>query len=518
MNKFFVYIITMGCLLAMASCNKILDTKPDFAQPTQYYQTETQLNDALAGIYSVLASTSFYGDAYLAVLNTGNDESWYRSTTVVGPPVYTFNAGDANITSLWQNLYDGINMANALLENINKPQMDEKRRAEIKGEAFFLRGYYYFMLVQHWGDVPLKLSSTTLPSSEQYTLPRTPAKAVYAQVIADMAAADSTVDDISAIGFSGRVSKTTVEGILARVCLYMAGQPVNDVSKYADAVKWATKVVASRKHSLNPDYKQIFINECQNAYDTKEAMWEVEFLGNSTAATGGSNKAYGYLGIRVGVQCSNLDSGYCYGFLYGMGLLYKSFDANDLRRDWVLAPYNYSGDNKVPLSTTEYYKRYPGKWRREYEQLKPKVKNACGTNFPILRYADVLLMLAEAENEVNGPANALQYLDTVRTRAGLKAYIPTDAAVSSQANFRVAIQNERYKELAFECLRTMDLIRWGLLLTNTKNAAADVTLNASTSLKYGATAAANITARNILWPIPTYELSLNNNLTQNKGW
>jgi len=341
---------------------------------------------------------------------------------------------------------------------------------------------------------------------------------VYAQIINDMTAADSLVNDISTIGFSGRVSKTAVEGILARVCLYMAGQPVNDVSKYNDAIYWSKKVVDSKKHALNPSYSQIFINECQNLYDTKECIWEAEFFGNSSAATGGANGAYGSVGVFLGVPCTDLNIGYCYGFVYAMGLLYKSFDATDIRRDWVVAPYIYNGSNKAAVAATQYYSRYPGKWRREFEQLTPKIKATCGTNFPILRYADVLLMLAEAENEVNGPANALQYLDSVRARAAAPIYRSTDKAVNTKDNFRKAIQDERYKELAFECLRTMDLVRWGLLLTNTKAAAADIFLNASAGQQYGAKAGANITSRNVLWPIPTYELTLNNRLTQNPGW
>ncbi len=519
MKNIFICLITIGCLLSMTSCNKILDTHPtDFSTPDQYYKSEAELNIALAGVYSILASGPFYGSSYIVFLNSGNDENWYRSTNVIGPPVYTFTAGESSLAGLWKNLYKGINMANALLENINTPQMDSANRAAIKGEALFLRAYYYFILVQHWGDVPLKLTSTTAPDDIQYALARTPSKTVYAQIISDMTAADSLVDEISSIGFSGRVSKTAVEGILSRVCLYMAGQPVNDVSKYKDAVYWAKKVVDSKKHTLNPSYSQIFINECQNLYDTKECIWEAEFFGNSSAATGGANGAYGSVGIFLGVPCTDLNIGYCYGFVYAMGLLYKSFDATDNRRDWVVAPYIYSGTNKVAVATTQYYSRFPGKWRREYEQLTPKTKATCGTNFPILRYADVLLMLAEAENEVNGPTNALQYLNLVRTRAGLSAYLPTNNAVNTQDGFRKSIQDERYKELAYECLRTMDLVRWGLLLTNTKAAAADIVLNAAAGFQFGAKAGTNITARNVLWPIPTYELTLNNKLTQNPGW
>ncbi|MET0394959.1 MAG: RagB/SusD family nutrient uptake outer membrane protein, partial [Chitinophagaceae bacterium] len=454
--------------MALVSCSKILDTKPtDFSTPDQYYSTESQLNDALAGVYTGLSNKYLYNGSYLFILNTGNDESWYRSTTIAGPPVYTHDASNVDISGLWANLYDGINTANALLENINKPEMDSTARKVIKGEALFLRAYYYFLLVQHWGDVPLKLTSTTSPASNTFNLARTPAKQVYEQIIADMITAEGLVKEITDYGYTGRVTKSAVQGMLARVCLYMAGEPVKDATKYEQAAYWANKVITSGKHSLNPDYKQIFINEMQDKYDIKECIWESEFYGNETSASGGDTRTSGYVGIQVGVQCAILDSGYCYGTVMVHGLLYKSFDATDKRRDWEVAPYTYSGANKVAVASNQYYTRFPGKWRREYETLVPRAKNACGTNFPILRYADVLLMKAEAENEVNGPAAGLPYLNQVRARAGITQYVATDAAVNSKGNFLKTIQTERYKELAFEGLRTTDLMRWGLLITNT---------------------------------------------------
>lgn len=503
----------------MFSCNKILNTQPqDFSTPEQYYNSESQLNDALAGVYTTLSNKYLFQNVYPTLLNTGNDESYYRSTTIIGAPVYTQDASTIEISGLWQALYQGIRNANALLENIKKPAMDSTKRNVIKGEALFLRSYYYFLLVQHWGDVPLLLTSTKSPESIEYSVSRTLSKDIYTQIITDMTTAEGLVSDITTLGYGGRVSKSAVRGMLARVCLFNAGQPVNDVSKYADALIWAKKVYDSKLHSLNPDYSQIFVNYIQDKYDIKESIFESEFYGNATASTGGDTRTPGYTGIQVGVQCSNLDSGYCYGNLMAQGLLYKAYEATDKRRDWTIGNYTYSGVNKVNMVTSQYYGRFPAKFRRELELLKPKAKNANGTNFPILRYADVLLMLAEAENEMNGPLNALQYLNMVRSRAGATVYLTSNSDVNSQISFRKTVQDERYRELAFECLRNMDLVRWGLLITNTKAAGVDLTANAPSNQKYGANASNNITSRDLLWPVPIYDLSLNNKLTQNPGY
>ncbi len=515
-----IFLLTITALLGLAACNKILDTKPqDFASPAQYYSTESQLNDALAGVYSTLGSSAFYGDNYLYLLTTGNDETWYRVTPTPNIPLYTFDANDVQIARLWAALYSGINNVNQLLENIDKPRMDSTARNSIKGQALFLRAYYYFMLVQHWGDVPLKLKSTQTSSVQETNIARTPSRDVYSQIIADMTQAESLVPNISALGYNGRITKSAVRGLLARVCLYMAGQPVNDASKYTDAIRWARKIVDSGYHSLNPDYKQIFINQSADRYEIKETLWEVEFAGNSATS---SLFTYGLGGIRVGVPQTNIDSGYVYGYLQATGLWYKAYEPTDVRRDWCIANYTYSYPGGVParnaVASTNFYARYPAKWRREFETVLPRVKAYGPTNFPVIRYADVLLMLAEAENEVNGPANALAYVNAVRARAGASILLATDAAVSSKTSFRKTIQDERLRELNSECLRSMDLVRWGLLVANTKAAANDITTSAPTNLKFGAAAGNNITQRNVLWPIPTQEISLNRAMTQNPGY
>jgi hypothetical protein len=264
--KRIIFLSVILALITFSSCKKILDTKPkDFLSPLTYYQTEEQLNLALTGVYATLSSLSTYGNSMQAFMGLDADEGYFTRTG--GVQVYNVVPSDPMITNLWGTFYSGINKANMVLENINKPVMDEQKRGVIKGEALFLRAYFYFILVSNFGDVPLKLTSTTSPGEPP--LSRTPAKDVYNQILKDMTEAEGLVNPIDKIGFGGRVSKSAVQGILARVCLYMAGNPINDVSKYNDAKNWASKVINSGLHDLNPSYTQVFINYAQDKYYIK---------------------------------------------------------------------------------------------------------------------------------------------------------------------------------------------------------------------------------------------------------
>jgi hypothetical protein len=353
---------------------------------------------------------------------------------------------------------------------------------------------------------------------------------VYAQILKDMTEAETRVQTSTTIGNPSRISKTTVQGILARVCLHMAGYPLRDASKYADALAWAKKVQASGEHSLrttfdaaltNSAYSQIFINHARNVYDTKECMWEADFFGNYTdayreAGRVGNTNGIAFNGSNYG------DTGYSYGFINVTGRLYNLYQSGDTRRDWAIAPYYYSGNNRVVWpATTSVYNRNCGKWRRSYELQASGGKNQNYTpqNFPLLRYADVLLMLAEAENEVNGPTTvAHTALNLVRARAGASQYTGA-TVIGSQSAFRQVIQDERARELCFEGLRRQDLIRWGIFLPLMKATGAQfATDNPSGGVLYGVLGYNNVSERHLLLPIPAAEISVNNAMTQNPGW
>ncbi|NQX37485.1 Starch-binding associating with outer membrane [Pedobacter steynii] len=411
------YLLLLIIVTGSLSCKKFLDTQPtDTLSPDYYYATEAQMNNSLTGVYDIMGSENVYGNSIFTRLTAATDESYYqRSTQATGTQVLNFDSSDPDIRLLWQSLYQGIERANLVLANIKKPAMDETKRGVIEGEALFLRAYYHFLLVSNWGDVPMILKPTA--SIVSTDVARTPAREVYDQILSDMTKAEGLVKSIAEIGFGGRVSKSAVQGILARVNLYMAGYPLKDVSRYAEALSWAKKVVSGPAgHALNNDYKQIFINYAQDKYDTKESIWEVEFWGNRL---GNAYTEAGRVGNNNGILCTNEKEGYGYGFIGATPGLFKLYENGDLRRDWAIAPFRYNGATTTRINWTaaEIYQRNSGKFRREYELLE-KQKNYTPQNFPLLRYADVLLMLAEASNEVNGPGTeGIDAVNLLRKRA-----------------------------------------------------------------------------------------------------
>jgi hypothetical protein len=618
-----LYFLFFFFFIGMVSCKKVLDTAPTaFITPVNYYNTAADLQTALNGVYQELASSGLYAVAYSYDLTISTDESCTRATGVPTETNYNYDATDAVVTQMWQSLYFGIERANLLLDNINKPTMNETQRGVIKGQALFLRSYFYFLLASNYGDVPLILQPTG--SIQNVNVARTPIKAVYAQILTDMTTAETLLatQTATSLGYGGMVTQTAVDGVLARVCLTMAGYPLNDATKYQDALNWSTKVVSSGQHALNPNYQQIFINLAQDKYDVKESMWEVEFYGNNTNgfAAGGNT-----LGNYIGISCSDINIGNSAGWTTVSKKLFDSYGVNaastttpqvsfDLRRDWNCANYNYGsstpGVKSAPI--TNPWLMYAGKFRREYEVFTPKAKNTTPENYPILRYADVLLMQAEAENQVNGPT-VLAYSDInqvrrrgygilngnvvksiavtnggsgyttaptvtitggggtgatatatvlggkvtaiVLTSPGTIAtgsYYTTAPAVTfaggggtgavaaatittstdadlqaglSKTQFQQAIRDERARELCYEGLRRSDLIRWGNFYNDMKDFLSYALANGVPNLTNGqpsatgpATAANNVSPRNLLLPIPQYDISLNTSLTQNPGY
>lgn len=543
--KRLLYLLIVAVLaLSWGGCKKFLNTKPtDTLTPEEYYGSESKLTAALAGVYDPLGNENgMYGSSMVTQFDY-SDESWGgNSNTTAGMQVYNFDFTTPQITELWRNCYIGIDRANRLIANINVASMDSTARQAILGEALFLRGFYYFNLVTRFGAVPMRLEPISSPADAQ--LPRTSVTEIYAQILIDMKAAETKVLPMYAT--ASRVYKTVVQGMLARVCLHMAGYPLNDQTKYAEALEWAKKVKSSNQHSLNmyidpkyinfdprftntSPYSQIFINHAQDLYDVKESMWEVEFKGNRAD---GFNEN-GRIGNNIGIvfqpgagTALEKDSGFCWGLVKATGVLYNLYGTRDtLRRDWAIGNHSINNTTgvKTLLASNNRHGRYPGKWRRSFELVTPKNKNYTPINFPLLRYADVLLMLAEAENQVNGPtAEAYEALNMVRRRGFNVSLSAPNAnadapAGMDKASFQQFIEDERARELCFESLRRLDLIRWNKFITRMKDVSADFTANGGSNA-YGSLAGRNVDQRHLLYPIPAAEILLNKKLTQNPGW
>lgn len=529
------YITILGIILFTSNaCKKFLTKTPnDFVSPENYYNTEIEANNALLGLYTAFNDngSGLYSGGVVSGWVLPTDEI-FRSSNA-GVNCLTYDATEVSISNYWNQCYRYINNCNSFLENVDKVVMDKKRKEVLRGEALFMRAYIYFLLTSQFGDVPLKLASTQ--SVYGVDVPFTASKDIYAKVIADMTLAESLVNDVDASKQQPmRVSKQVVRGILARVNLYMAGYPLLDVSRYQDARDWAKKVVDAGKNSLISDYTQIWINIAKDAYDLRETMWEAEYMAPQPPYFRASGWG-GQTGLGIACPQANTDVGYVldwYKITYSLAALYAT-DTIDSRRNWNIAPFYYrfnSGTWETPrdsLNTTAALKaqkvvdKNPGKLRRKYETVRPATGSS-GMNFPILRYADVLLMYAEAENEINGPTDiALDLLNQVRTRAKCANLYSTTATddnflIIDADSFRKAIRAERARELCFEFVRRSDLIRWGIYVETLQNEASNFQTN---NYQVGMSSVYNrVSQKHLLLPIPISELSLNKLAKQNIGW
>lgn len=431
------FLITCIVLFAGTSCNKQLNTVPtDFVSSIYYYNNADELNMGLAGVYDILGDASTYAASMLYNISYTNDEGIMVQTgTFIPPANFSYDPSTPEIVSLWNTLYRGINNANILLVAIdatNAGKVPQSVKDNIRAQTLFLRAFYFYMLADRWGAIPMPLTPTK--SASDVNMAKTPLKEVFIQIIKDMTTAASKLPKASTLGASssGRLSKNAAQGILARVNLSMAGFPLNDESKYADAKAWCDSIMTNGENLLNPSYSDLFVKQARNEYYVPENIWEVEFYGNTLD----NHYEGGYVGIRNGIISGDnglIFPGFGYNFIDVSIMLYNMYQKNpvtllskDLRMARNIAPYYWSGANITTKSMVKnywpnnanIYQRYPGKWRRDEEILLPRAKNSNSTNFPLLRYSDVLLMYAEAENHINGPTTAAyNAINQVRERA-----------------------------------------------------------------------------------------------------
>lgn len=576
-------IIACAALLSLGSCD-FLDKEPTITTSGSYFNNETETESFLSGIYAILTQPTFYGNQYI-YLAGGDDLEAYggsgRAPSNAGLICNNATSSDPYVAGLWYTLYSGINRANIMLENLpNVPGLKDSKKKLYEAQTRFLRAFYYFNLVQCWGDVPFRTSSTQ--DVEGLQLARTPKAQIYDFICKEMDEAANDLPTAAELDYlPGSVSKSAAWGILARVYMFRAGEHfrdgrvvANDTDKgyFAKANEYAKKVMGEG-HGLAPKYWDFFIDQCSDKYNTtgKESIWEAEFAGNYTTDI----ISEGRIGNLIGIQAPDLskdesligkaDPGYGYAFFWSTPKLYKLYEANgDIdRMNWNIAPFTYTqsetgkgvdgrlfeagkleevknqywdksyvygapdaaGDkatkgDREKTKAADNYDRSCAKWRREYESegLK-KNKNFTAINFPILRYSDVLLMVAECENEINGAPTQLAYdcINEVRKRANITA-IP-DMSMDTET-FRKAVKDERAMELCFEMTRRWDLIRWGEFKTNMNALVAEA--KAGTNWKFGPSNVYNyfnVSDAYNYFPIPSSEMAVNKLITTNNpGW
>lgn len=541
----FLFII--GMVFTFLSCEDALEEHVySYFTEDNFYTSVQSAELGRWGVYDILGTEDLYGRGYLLYFDTGTDEErFYRQGLGNDDDLlanYQIEESNGWIGQAWTAFYTGIYRANQVIEQVTRLRDEDEAAGltnninsynNVLGDVHFLRAFMYFQLVKQWGDVPLRLSSNVTVGNLK--LERTPKVEVYEQIEKDMLLAISLLPDASGVKSPGRVNKRAAQGILSRIYLAWAGNPINDTSKYAEAAKQAWAVVSSGQHSLNPliespsigapfdhPFPEVFKNIATNTYDLREIMWEVHFSFPADLRDNASTVG-GWHGITS-------DTGSSYKRAqprrYPLPTFFNSFEEDDTaRRDWSISQFEITrNDEFIPIENELKYG--VGKFRRYLMPSQSINNNYDAMNWPVIRYADVLLMLAESINETlaNGGAlppgadisTAYEAVNQVRRRARIldpKTSNPSvDISGGGGETFRQQIRKERSWELCFENQRKQDLIRWGILEETVKQTGVELA-NIGVDVATEYFPAAQILPRHVLLPIPfAAEISQNPNV------
>ena len=440
-----------------------LDLTPQ-SQPNadNFYRTANDFGNAVNGAYDALQSANQYGGDFNTLLEARSDNVLdndpssnaglrYNIDRFIEPTTNTV------LRDTWGSLYTGINRTNLILDKIDAIPFDATLKARYTGEAQFIRALSYFNLVRLWGKVPLVLKAGSTADARAYI--RNEVTDIYAAIEKDLTAAATNLPASYSGSDVGRATSGAAKALLGKVLI--------TEQKYTQAVQVLREVANSNTYRLLPAIGDVFTVANKN---NAEIVFAVKFR----KGVGGVSEGHGlWFGTNIG---DNIEKS-----------LRSAYAADDKRLPLIAQIAVPSNVNVVP--------------RKYYDEVS--ATNDVGNDYPVLRYADVILLLAEALNEVGYQANgeALQLLNQIRTRAGVAVY--TAAQLSSQAAFRDAVLAERRLEFPLEGQRWFDLIRTGKAIDAIK-----VT---------GITVPAN----RLIYPIPQSEIDVYNNpgtFAQNPGY
>ena len=449
-NKLTKIIAVVAILFAVSGCtdNFINErTAPYTIDSETFFNSETDYYNALIGAYDLLQSS--YANVILGEIASNNTlcggESatdvigWQQIDDMIHTPV------NSNLRDIWGFMYAGVNRANYILEFQDKTEFEG--RDIIIAETRFLRAYYYFELVKWFGPVPLK--ETRFQVGDETIIPRSPVEEVYALIESDLIFASNTLSYTAPQ--IGRATKGSAEALLGKVYLYQ--------DKFSEAAIALENLIQNGPHDLVTDYNSIFETQGENGIGS---VFEVQYTDGQGAGFGclqcsEGNVAVGFSGIR-NYSGSTFTSGF--SFNVPTQEVVDEFESGDIRKDVAILDIEaWAADTGATFGTGF---EHTGYFNRKY---LPRIRsaNALGdlnltnpNNYRAIRFADVLLMAAEAFNRgAISDDKARLYLNRVRTRATL------DDVVSSGNALRDAIFKERRVELVGEGHHFFDLVRTG---------------------------------------------------------
>jgi len=485
-NNISIFVVLSG-LFVLTSCKKnfLEKTPPDKLPLEGFFNSEQR---ALAGVnaaYIPLASENLFGGDNISLRLFDPPAGDVILSAAISGVVFNrfaFSADDPHLLAFYSGLYEGVFRCNLVIEQVPSVDMDETLRNRYVGEAKFLRAIYYFYLTAEWGEVPLFTEPFKDP--DDALVAKSSIADIQKVMIADL------TDAIAALPVSyesndvGRATQGAAKAMLGKVYLYM--------KDYANAEKWFKEVIDSGTYGLMDNFDQIINRNFEN---NKESIFEIQF---ASAAAGASSPVDDDREYHYWPQVNGGSSE-----VSPTQSIVDEFEPEDPRLD--LEVFYYDGQPFAPeLSTAslnlDIYKKSwsPTGYNIRKGQVPILYINARGTNYPLIRYADVLLMHAEAANELGLYDDARNAINMVRQRPSVNMPGVTAAQAGTKELIFQAIVHERRVELAFEQHRFDDLKRWGL---------ADSTL-----------APLGYTSRNRYFPLPQLELDVNPNLVQLEGW
>lgn len=478
-RKDFPTLLILIVALLFSSCSDsfLRENPKDFLSPANYYNTEQEATAALVAVYAGLRS--LYSHNMYFIGDMASEQTYQGEGTNIDRiniNNFQFEPENGITTGLWNSCYNNINRANAVIDRVPEISMDAGRRDIIVAEARFLRAFHYFTLVRVFGGVPLRLQETT--SLTGLGLGRASVEEVYGSIIADLVAAEAVLPDQQTGANSGRASKGAAATLLAYVYLTKKDW-TNAVNKSQEVIDRA----GAYGYDLYANYADLWVIANKN---------KLEHIFMCQYQSGPENVGNHIGHFFMSRQANPILLG---GSGYGVHLVeeafWLSFDPDDKRRDAsILSRFvhpqtqqvlSYATGELTQLSIFKYY------------DPAPFARNNNSNNYPILRYADVLLINAEARNEADGPtAQAYENINKIRRRANLENLTPD----LSKQEFRDAVLQERSWEFCFEARRYFDLIR------------------TETVVPVMTAAGKNPRPENILFPIPQREIDINDQLSQ----
>ena len=480
-------MIAIVFLFVYTSCSdNFLNVPPQGQQKAeQFWVSESDATKAVNAIYANLRSWPNVAFAPIAIESMGSDDAEKGSdpsdaTFMNDFDNFTVTSTQGQLSDFWNGQYQNINLCNQVIDNIPSIKMDATLQTRYIAEAKFVRAYSYFRLVRAFGDVPLRLA---IPKdATEYNIPRTPKADVWKAIEQDLSDAAAALPQTYSGANIGRATKGAAIALHAKAALYQ--------SKWTDVLT-LTNQVMGMGYSLYPNFDQLFRVPNENC---SESLFEIQcalVLGNNDASNSQYSQVQGVRGVTGGG----------WGFNIPTQDLVNEFETGDPRKEATIifrGKTTSSGD-AIPATVTN--PMYNHKSYVPFSDYVSGYNEGCQQNVRVLRYADVLLMNAEANAQSGNSAAALTSLELVRTRArgGVITLLPK-VTTTDKAQLLNAIYHERRVELAMEYDRYFDVIRQGRAATvfGPKGWKAN---------------------KNEVWPVPQSEIDLSVGvLTQNTGY